>query len=276
MRKLIFICLSLTALFISCSDNIDPDNKQDLGLDSGYEQKMVGMQFTSVGCTYCPILSAALKEIEKDYPGRIIPVAFHLDFGGFEDPMALPISEKLYGRMATGSGLPLFAMNFRKSSEHIVNEYVKIVSELNLQAEKYPAVCGVAAECTYDESLGKIEVKARFKSDVEAEYRYHIMLLEDGIHYDQIGTDSDDYVHDNVLRAMAGDNVLGVILNSGDKLVPGKEYEAVKSFNVSKEWNTSKMRVVVAMLKAEGDGDYCSNNAVVCVLGQSVDYSYVK
>ena len=70
---------------LACSGNIDPEDDsgaQDgpgegvdtTSLSTGYAKKMIAMQFTSVGCTYCPILAEAIKEVEADYPGEIIPV----------------------------------------------------------------------------------------------------------------------------------------------------------------------------------------------------------
>lgn len=236
------------------------------GIDA--ERRMVAMQFTSTGCTYCPILSSALKDVQKNMPGKIIPVSFHLDYNGFADPMALPVNAKFYERVNTGdgAGLPLFALNFRKSSQHIVNEYSKIVSEIEYQESTWPSVSGVGVNSTYDASTGTVSVTARFVSEVSDEYRYHIFLLEDGIVYSQAGADG-DYVHDNVLRAMAGDNILGSWLNSGKALEAGKEYSVTKTMDVKAGWNPEKMRVVAVLMRSsDGGNTWYSDNATECVL----------
>ena len=237
------------------------------------EQKMVAMQFTSIGCTYCPILSAALKDVQENYPDKIIPVSFHMDYSGFEDPMTLPVNTKFFEKVNTGdgAGLPLFALNFRKSSKHIINEYAKIVSEIEYQSEEYPAVGGVDVSCSYDAGTGKVEVAAKFVSDVAEDFRYHIFLVEDGIHYSQAGADG-DYVHDNVFRAMAGDNLLGVKLNQGKALKVGTEYTVKETFTLEKDWKPENMRVVAMLLRSEDDGEsYCCNNADQCAV---VEASY--
>ena len=279
--------LLAAALFslAACHGNIDPDDNPGGGdtdqtdtvtvLSSGYARKMVAMQFTSVGCVNCPILSSAMKDLTRE-KRNVIPVAFHMDYGGYADPMTLSINTKFYEKVNTGDGigLPLFALDFRKSSRHIINEYAKMKSEVEAQAELYPAVCGVAVESSYDPSDRNLEVKAMFKADVPGVYRYHIFLVEDGIEYSQAGAEDEAYVHDNVLRRMYGDNVLGNKLNSGKKLEAGKEYEASMSLALPEEWNAEKMRVVVMMLDTKDDGEtFTCNNAAQCALGESVDYA---
>lgn len=232
-----------------------------------YPQKMLGMQFTSVGCTNCPYLADAIKDVQKNMPDRMIPVAFHLDYGGYEDPMALPVNTKLYDRVNTGNGLPMFALNFRKSSSPIINEYAKIVSEIDLQAEAHPAVAGVGVSCKYDKASRSVEVNARFSTSVAGEYRYHIFLVEDGIEYYQVGSDSQTYIHDNVFREMAADNIMGARLNDGKELVPGKEYSVTRTLQLDQEWKPENMRVVAAILNTEDGGEtFCCNNVEECDL----------
>lgn len=247
-------------------------------ISSGYRQKMIAMQFTSVGCVNCPILAEALKNVQKNYPDKIIPVAFHLDYD-VKDPMTLSMNSRFYSRLSDKDdhslGLPMFAFNFRKSSQPIINEYAKIVSEMELQAELYPPVCGVAVETSYDEGSGKVQIDAKFRSDVAMDARYHIFLVEDGYEYYQAGFDGDEYVHDNILRYISSDNVLGSKIEQGKVLEPGREYVVSKSVKLDGSWNASKMRVVVAMLCSYDGGEtYCSNNANECSIGESADYSY--
>lgn len=247
-------------------------------MSSGYRQKMIAMQFTSVGCVNCPILAAAIKNVQADQPGRLIPVAFHMDYD-IDDPMTLSMNSRFYskvsGRDDYSIGLPMFALNFRQSSEHIVNEYAKIAAEIEHQAELYPAVCGVAVGTSYDEASRKVTVNAMFKSDMAMDARYHIFLVEDGYEYYQAGSEEDEYVHDNVLRYISSDNVLGSKLEQGKVLEPGKEYSVTKTVRLENEWEVSRMRVVVAMLISDDGGEtYCSNNANECAIGESVDYLY--
>ena len=280
---------ALLALAMSCSGTIDTGEDSEINgggpegnapgteVVSAYKQQMVAMQFTSVGCVNCPVLATSIKNIQKNMPGVIIPVSFHLDYD-VTDPMTLSINKKFYEKVdliRDGSpGLPMFALNFRQSSKHIVSEYAKIQSEIEYQAENYPVTCGVAIETAYDAATRSLSVDARFKSDIAAPYRYHIFLLEDGIQYGQAGDETGTYVHDNVLRAITGDDVRGTRLNSGNALEVNKEYTVQKIMTISDSWNVGKLRVLVAMLKEDSASEWGSYNANVCAAGSSVDYLY--
>ena len=288
MKDLKYIILMLAAAcgLASCHVNIDPeaDGVKDetdgvdttIVLSSGYARHMIAMQFTSVGCMNCPLLSSALKDIVTDYPD-VIPVSFHMDYGGLADPMTLPVNTKFYEKVNTGDGmgLPLFALDFRKSSQHIINEYAKMKSEVESWSKASPAICGVAVETAYDVADRALEVTAKFKADVPGKYRYHIFLVEDGLEYSQAGAEGQSYVHDNVFRMMLGDNIVGEKLNSGKYLEAGKEYAVTKKVTLPQEWNAANVRVIAMMLNTKDGGDtFSCNNACQCALGESADYAY--
>ena len=287
------VAFAVVSMMISCAGTIDPnaqgDGKGESGngqggdnpsveLSSGYLQQMVAMQFTSVGCVNCPTLGNAIKNIQKNIPGVIIPVAFHLNYDE-NDPMYVTECTNFYKKVDhINDGicrLPMFAMNFRLGSERIISEYVKIESQLAHQTEKYPAVCGIAINSEYDSNSGNIAVKARFKSDVAAPFKYHMLIVEDGIQYAQKGVESGEYIHDNVFRYMVGNDVRGVDLNLRKALVPGEEYEVNKTIEVASDWKVENLRVVVAMLN-EVESEWGANNATACAVGSSVDYLYVN
>lgn len=243
-------------------------------LSSGWYQKLLAMEFTSVHCTYCPILAEAVEMVQNKYPGRVVAAAFHDNSMG-TDPMSLALNNKIYNKITTGEGLPLFAFNFRKSSQHIVNETAKIISELELNMKEYKPTCGVAIETSYDSSTRKLSVNAKIKSDIATSYRYHIILIEDGIKHYQAGHEgAESYVHNNVVREIAADNIYGAKINQGEVLVPGKEYTASRSFNIPAEWNTENMRVVVCMMSSSDGSVYTCNNTNECNLDDNADYLY--
>lgn len=288
MKDFRHILLMLAAVcgLASCHGYIDPetDGGKDetdgvdttIVLSSGYARHMIAMQFTSTGCMNCPLLASALKDVVMDYP-NVIPVSFHMDYGGLADPMTLPVNAKFYEKVNTGDGmgLPLFALDFRKSSQHIINEYAKMKSEVESWSKASPAICGVAVETSYDVADRALEVTAKFKADVPGRYRYHIFLVEDGLEYSQAGAEGQSYIHDNVFRMMLGDNVVGEKLNGGKYLEAGKEYEVTKKVTLPQEWNPANMRVLAMMLDTRDGGEtFSCNNACRCALGESADYAY--
>ena len=279
-----------SVLFSACDGTVDPDNVggnnddnkvvQGEKITSVYQQKMVAMQFTSVGCVYCPTLATAIKSVQDKQPGKIIPVAFHLNYGD-ADPMALSDCEKFYKRVAfedeQAISLPMLALNFRKGSQKIVSQEEKILSEIAYQAEEYSASSGVAISTSYDNASRKLEVTAKFISEVTQSAKYHIILVEDGISYKQTGAETADYTHNNVFRYISSDNLKGADLNLGAPLTPGMEYQVTKTITLGKDWNPDNMRVVAVMLTpddAAGKNFGC-NNANECAVGKSVDYQYI-
>ena len=285
--KIISAFAGLSMIIASCNGTIDPENG---GNDSGenkvvqgekitsiYQQKMVAMQFTSVGCVYCPTLATAIKSVQDKQPGTIIPVAFHLNYGD-ADPMAQPECEKFYKRVAFEDeqtiSLPMLALNFRKGSQKVVNQEEKILSEIAYQAEEYTASSGVAINTTYDKSSRKLEVTARFISEVTQSAKYHIILVEDGIKYEQTGAETADYTHNNVFRYISSDNLKGTDLNMGAPLTPGMEYQVTKTITLKKDWNADAIRVVAVMLTPDDPAgkNFGCNNANECIAGGSVDY----
>ena len=281
----------LCMLLVSCAGNVDPDDG-GIGVSAGlpgggsqetvnsvYVRKMVAMQFTSAGCVNCPDLAEALKSVQGSRPGSIIPVAFHMDYE-IDDPMSLPVCSQFYERVShNGStivSLPMFALNFRRSSQRIVSEAPKILSEMDLQAKEHPVCSGVAIQTAYDEASRELAVTARFISEVSQVCRYHILLVEDGIEYVQMGSETTDYVHNNVFRYVASDDMRGARLNSGKPLTVGQEYEVTKKIVLDESWNHDSMRVVAVLLTAddaEGQTFGC-NNANECAVGESADYAY--
>ena len=288
--RLISVFAAFAMLLASCSGNDDPvgngggdDNAtivQGEKITSIYKQKMVAMQFTSTGCVYCPTLATAIKSVQDKQPGTIIPVAFHLNYGD-ADPMAQPECEKFYKRVAFDGGqevsLPMLALNFRKGSQKVVNQEEKILSEITYQADEFSASSGVAINTTYDKSTRKLEVTARFISEVTQSAKYHIILVEDGIKYEQTGAETADYTHNNVFRYISSDNLKGTDLNMGNPLTPGMEYQVTKTITLKKDWNPSAMRVVAVMLTPDDPAgkNFGCNNANECAVGASVDFLLV-
>lgn len=256
------------ALMFSCTEK--PQNDQG----PAYYHKMLAMEFTSVNCTYCPGLAESMENIQERFPGRTAVAAFHSDALG-SDPMTLPLNDKILNKVTTGQGLPMFSLDFRKSSQHITSQEELIASEIGLRLENHKPDCGVAIDSEYDKTEGKIKVTARFKSSVTESYRYHIFLVEDGIEYMQAGEDG-TYTHMNVVREIAADNIYGTRLNQGNALEAGKEYQVEMTFDINKSWNPDKMRVIACIMETEDGSSYTCDNCNECTLGGKSDYLFEK
>ena len=280
---------SIALCSLSCGGNIDPDQNGDLpegvdttiNLNSGYAKKMIAMQFTSTECEDSPVLDAIIQKVQNALPGEIIPVSFHADLEEMEDPMSLSVNEDFYEEffeeLTTIEDLPKFALNFKKTSQPIANEYEKIMTEIDFHKKNYPAVCGVAIDSDYDETSRTLQVVAKFKSDVARRYWFHILLVENGIVAHQASMEDPSYTHNNVLRMMGADNLYGSRLNTEQYVEPGKEYQLKRTITISDAYKVENMKIIVTVLDTrDGGKTYCCNNANICSLGEDVDYLMIK
>ena len=235
-----------------------------------YFQKVIGEQFTSVGCVNCPSLSLNIKEVQAQMPGVLIPLSFHMDYN-MADPMTIEATSLFYKAYGM-SGLPYFNINMRKQEGGVSREPAGMISAIEDELEMYPATCGVAIETAYDSAAGKVTVTSKITSNVAARHKYHIFLLEDGISATQSGANG-DYIHNNVVRKMFAPDITGMNINKKNPFTPGVEVTAVNSVELEKGWNPDNMRVVViAMTTADGGVTFNCNNANECSLGGSADY----
>ena len=239
-----------------------------------YYQKLWGMQFTAVSCTYCPILSSSLKAVRQQDPGRIVLTAFHVAFNEsvMPDPMRLDINEGFRDLVKHGDGLPLFAFNMYKDQIGVVSEVANILTLKEIMLSNFPATCGVALTAECDGNGSEVTVTGRVTSNVSEALRYHILLVEDGVEYAQMGADG-TYVHDNVVRAVIAANKWGDTLNGGIPVEEGVEVSVTRTVKLDKSWNKDKMRAVFAVLSQEGDTFIC-NNINECAFGAYADYLY--
>ena len=237
-----------------------------------YYRKLWGMQFTAVSCTYCPRLTASLRNVMAANPGRVVLSAFHVKFNEqvMPDPMRLDINEDFRGLVKHDEGLPLFAFNMVKDQVKIVDEQSKIEDAVSDYSAS--ATCGVAISTSYDSAARSLSVTGKVTSNVAESVRYHIILVEDGLEYSQAGEEG-TYVHNNVVRGVLATNKWGDELNGGVALEEGVEVSVTRQMKVSSDWKPENMRVIFAVLNPQGN-TYVCGNVNECALGASVDYIY--
>ena len=98
---------------------------------TSYYHKLLGMQFTSVGCQACPALSTTLKAIQNEQPGRLAVASFHMDFGGMTDPMSTAATNNYRTNiLGNFSGLPRLFYNLRKGTKEMISIKSQIEEEL--------------------------------------------------------------------------------------------------------------------------------------------------
>lgn len=238
--------------------------------------RVLGMEFTGVGCPSCPSLAYTLERFEQQRPDELVVVSFHLQVNR-PDPMEIPLGRQ-YDKLFNPShgGTPSLGLAMRAADPANVNPITvdAISRAVDRIRTNYPAASGVAVSTTYDAETRKTQITARFISNTDEKYRYQIFLTEDGIDIPQDGAGA-DYRHDNTARATVINNIYGTPLNSGRALAQGVEVKASHTYTLDEAWDARNMRVVVLSLRSENDGNtwFCDNVAA-CAVGESVDYKY--
>ena len=213
---------------------------------TSYYHKLLGMQFTSVGCQACPALSTTLKAIQEEQPGRLAVASFHMDFGGMTDPMSTAATNSYRTNiLGNFSGLPRLFYNLRKGTKEMISIKSQIEEELQKELSNYPASCGVAIESVYNASDRTVTITAKLTSNVTNTYRCLIYLVEDGIKYFQTNG-GNDYTHNNVVRAVVSTSLNGDRFNG--EVNAGIESTMQRTCQLEPGWNADNMRVIVSML----------------------------
>lgn len=237
-----------------------------------FRHKLLGMQFTSIGCPNCPTLGSVIKSIQTTQPNRLVPVSFHIDYT-ISDPMKIAMGDTYY-KTLKGNGLPMFYLDLREGEEMTSVRSV-IEQEMAKRVANYPPTCGVAISTAYDSATRQLTIVPRIQSNIASSYRYLIMLVEDNIVYQQYGI-TGDYTHNNVVRAVLSGNIYGDKFNNNQTLEAGVDTPLTTPVTTTlpSNWKPENMRVVVSALSTSDNGmTYHCNNTNECAVGQSVGYA---
>ena len=230
-----------------------------------YRQRVLGVYFTSTGCTSCPSATKGIKTLQSAHPGDISVVAFHSHMGVVSDPMVIAETGLFNAVLGGFEGLPRLFWNMRQGTHLIGPDFTESYNE---EIASYEPQCGVSV------STDQNNINIGITSNVPAIYRYLVFVVEDGIVADQTG--DPDYVHDNVVRAVLTSEK-GDKINDNLPLTVGVEAKATETLEISPAWNRDNLRVIVAATTStDGGYTFVVNNVAECRLGESVDYQYAE
>lgn len=241
------------------------------GEEKNYMQRVLGVYFTSTGCTSCLTATKGIKAVQDANPGVISVAAFHSHMGVISDPMTIPETADFNSALGGFDALPRLFWNMRTGTKLIGPKFDESFEE---EIAAYTPNCGVAVETSYspDSSAPMLTVTAGITSNLPSVYRYIIFLVEDGIVGEQSG--EKNYTHNNVVRDVLT-GASGDKINDNLPLSVGVEVKASKTVTLSKDWNVDNMRVIVAALTSEDGGyNWIVNNVNECKVGESVSYLY--
>lgn len=255
----------------------------------GFRRRILGLQGTSLGCTWCPMMIAALDEFFKlPTANDFVLVAAHGAIGG--DDMINDYSTRAINA-AGFNGIPALSMNLRSSGEMLKpvsgDTPVRLCGKIKTKVEdhmKTSAKTAIAAAVRGDGNT--IRIGAKVKVNTTGKYRISVWLVEDGIsrpgqQENSYGSQLSQYNFDNhhcVLRYISSSNdITGEILGGRETTEANQTvdfFHELPKNNIKVE-NLSKTRAIIIVTHADSKR-YTVDNVISCPMNQEVAFEYNK
>ena len=237
-----------------------------------FRKRVLLTQFTSTGCTYCPIMTGLLRELAADevYKDKFVLAASHSDMNGYQngdDPASYSGASGLMSAFGV-LGYPTLIADF--GDQLNAYSYDQLKALVDGYYEDGTSVVGVASA---SEIQGNVLVlRAAVKAGKAGKYRVGAWLLEDGIYGKQTSApDESYYIHDHCVRHLdAGSHYMGHDLGM---ISAGKTAEHIFTIKMDPEWKVESCKVLLYVTSSVGNKDVL-NNAVVVPVGKPVTYEY--
>lgn len=246
--------------------------------NTDFKHRAFMMQFTGLGCTWCPQMIAAIEDImEKEGYNEKAALAVAHTYDG--DPFA---PEENLGVMA-GQGYPYVNLDFAVG----VGNYGYADNKANLKTyidlrTANPAKAGISATMALEGN--SLLVRMTVKAAQTAKFRVGAWLLEDGLTGKQTNTSMPDdgtydfNTHNNVVRKAHSVNPKGGFtghdLDEFAELQAGEYGDFLFDFTIDPSWVKENCHLVL-FVSAPTDGGYTVTNAIgTSSLIEPVEFDY--
>lgn len=245
-----------------------------------FNHRMLLIDHTGSGCTYCPYMMVALKQISEDanYNTKYNEVTAH--YGG----LAATDNARSEAASIVGSNIAAFVEGFPSLTYNFLDETVSSYNASQIKgkisklwkSEGADAGIAVVAELAGD----KVTVSYEVKSAKEQEYRVSVWLLESDIYSKQTGASADwQHYAQHAIRNITGyvgpNDLSGVSIGT---LGVGEKTQGMEDLAIlSSEWKTENMDVLV-IVSAPNDrynGKFEVVNTALCPVGGQTVYEYL-
>jgi len=256
-----------------------PEDPQPESTD--FFRRALVIQFTGVGCSFCPSSDAAFERLSENYGNNYVLVACH----SRENTDPAWYGGPLKNVLETDDITPFVNVDMDNALSHsggtdasglnaLTSEYRFLVASA---IEQRPAKAGIAATTAY--SADNVIVTMSLKVAETAEYKVGAWLLEDDIFGSQLngtGISGNFDMHDNCLRYAdytgqgSRADYTGVSLGTVNA---GETAEYTFVIKTESGWNIENCHLAL-FVSTEEDGHFYVNNAVSCGIGETVAYEY--
>ncbi|MBR5567447.1 MAG: Omp28-related outer membrane protein [Bacteroidales bacterium] len=250
----------------------------DVKVESKYKRHVFVAEFTGASCSWCPkgydnMMGQLSKPWASDLKSRIHIAAFHSEEMG-TDTLAIPATmhvKDLFG----GLDLPSYAVDLRDAGGLTSDGVAEFGTSVKASFNEYTPHCGVAVSSALASDGKTAEIKVKVASELTAEYRVVVLVLQDGIvGYQKHGDygELNDYIHKHVVRQVVTSYVgtfTGEKLTSDGRISAGQEAEKTWTVDVDGRWVLANTKIYALALDSNG---YVNNMNVCAIEGGDSGY----
>lgn len=251
------------------SDEVTVEVKEESGPvepEKEFYRKVALFRVTSTGCTWCPTLDRSLEKIETvDLPDKTTHMAIHGLFQSPVDPFAYAYYSDVRTKLGlSGTTLPMCSIDMRTTMT-TEGQYLLYIQTF---ANDYKATTGFSVESSVGNN--KVNVTVKVKATKTGTYNLGLAIIEDGLKAAQIdkGVTVSGYIHNNVLRGLINNNVLGVDLG---EIQAGEEVTKEYSFDLNSVTigDIQNCRLMVYTSEVKSGKRVINNSAYAAIEGET-------
>lgn len=250
--------LSVTVLEKESENN----GTTEVPVESKYVKNVFVAEFTGAWCINCPdgfikLMGVLSRPAMREYKDHVHIAAFHSAEGGTDD---MEISDTdavraLFGRL----DFPSYATDLRDSGLLNIDGISGFRQSIETSFNDYPAHCAAAVSSVLNADGTKAEVTVKVASELTAEYRVVVLVIQNKIQGFQKTTDypegDNNYYHNHVVRDVVTSYVktfTGEKLTDDGIIEAGKEASKTWTVNVNPEWVLENTEIYALVLDEAG------------------------
>lgn len=245
-------------------ESISPE--VNVGTGNFYKNVMV-LKFTSVGCTFCASMAAAIEKAGSMLPNTLVEVAVHHPLMGSDPMIPSNIGEFNAYFPHPSSALPATYYDMGEVHNGAVASS-DVLGKVRPLSKKTDGV-GIAATSTFDGTTATVDVNVT--AVTPNTYYLAVALLENGIVHQQSGA-TGDYVHNYTYRKNASSTIFG---DSLDAMTENQQVSKQYTIELDPGYKADNCSVVCYVCYKDGESWFVSN-IVTLPLNGWVDYKFAE
>lgn len=265
--------------------NIIPEYAPEFPVDSepenyNFNQRMLIVDHTGVGCGYCPNMKSTLKALEEnDDCNYKFNIVYAYSFNSSEvcySPMSYTLWQ-YYKEVCKTSYMPL--TGYPSATFNFCRDFAASPAYVQTKINEYwndnPSASVALAAAIND---GKVVISTEVKSRRAQNIRLSLWILEDDIYARQSGATADwMHTHHSVLRdcptGVSKNNISGIDFGY---VAENGTIQRVYEYPVSDSWVSDNLKVIAIISSVNYDfgNRYEVVNTAMCEVGSTKSYEY--